>query len=220
MKTRTAVIIVVIISAALALMGFALSGRIEPPYVTHWDAQGNPNGFGSAFVAFYLMPLMILGISLLLLSIQKIDPLGKNYMSFRPTLNTFVVLMAAFMAYVQIMTLVWNLGYQFDFTRMMIPAMGLLFIFLGSMLGKVRQNWFIGIRTPWTISNEEVWNKTHALGGKLFMIAGAISLLGIFFPILSIFFLMVPLFAVTIITIVYSYQEYKRVTGRHDPVQS
>ena len=90
----------------------------------------------------------------------------------------------------------------------MLPALGLLFIFMGQLISKAKRNFFIGIRTPWTLSSDTVWNQTHRVGGKLFMAAGVLALLGAFFPDAAIWFVMLPIFGVTIFTMVYSYFLY------------
>ena len=79
---------------------------------------------------------------------------------------------------------------------------------MGQLITKAKRNYFIGIRTPWTLSSDTVWDKTHQLGGKLFIAAGAISLFGAFFPDAAIFFIMIPVLFVTLFTVLYSYFLY------------
>jgi len=73
-----------------------------------------------------------------------------------------------------------------------------------------KRNWFIGIRTPWTLSSDGVWKKTNLIGGKLFKIAGIIAIIGSFFQDYIIFFIIVPIISIAIFTIVYSYIEYQK----------
>jgi len=97
----------------------------------------------------------------------------------------------------------------------LIPAIGFLFIYIGLILKHLKQNWFIGIRTPWSLSNEKVWNKTHKLGSKLFVISGIITLAGILFPpTFMILFILVPILASSIWLIVYSYLIYRKEKKR------
>jgi len=91
-------------------------------------------------------------------------------------------------------------------------ALSLLLIFLGNYMGKLRRNFWAGIRTPWTILNETVWERTHRLGGWLFVLAGLIGLVTTFIPPLRFWGVMSALFAVIVILVVYSYIEYERVT--------
>jgi uncharacterized membrane protein len=87
-----------------------------------------------------------------------------------------------------------------------------LFYYSGVVISHAKMNWFVGIRTPWTLSSEKVWNQTHALGGKLFKITGIIALLGIIFINYALFFILVPLIVVGIYTVVYSYFAYREET--------
>jgi uncharacterized membrane protein len=94
--------------------------------------------------------------------------------------------------------------------QVLSPAFGILFFYCGILIEKVKRNWFIGIKTPWTLSNEKVWDKTHQLGGKLFKIVGIIAFLGIIFPNYTFFLILFPVIAVSIYTVVYSYFEYQK----------
>ena len=94
----------------------------------------------------------------------------------------------------------------------MVPALALLWYLLGVFLSKTKRNWFVGIRTPWTLSSDEVWDKTHALSAQLFKLVGILSLVGIFFSnAISIFFILVPAIGVTIAAVVYSYVAYRQL---------
>jgi uncharacterized membrane protein len=86
-----------------------------------------------------------------------------------------------------------------------------LFYYLGILTENAKRNWFIGIRTPWTLSNDKVWNKTHKLGGKLFKIVGIVAFLGILFQKYVLLFIISAVIAVAIYIIVYSYFEYKKI---------
>jgi uncharacterized membrane protein len=90
------------------------------------------------------------------------------------------------------------------------PALAILFYYSGILIENAKMNWFIGIRTPWTLSSDKVWDKTHKIGGKLFKIAGVINLLAIFYQNYTIFFIVVPVIIVSIYTVVYSYFEYQK----------
>jgi uncharacterized membrane protein len=94
--------------------------------------------------------------------------------------------------------------------RVILPGFAILFFYIGIMTEHAKRNWFIGIRTPWTISNEKVWNKTNKLGGKLFKIAAVISLIGLFFRDYAMWFILIPVLAVAGYTVAYSYFEYQK----------
>ncbi len=119
---------------------------------SHWDANDQVNGYISKFWGVFLMPLITLGMLVLFLVLPNIDPLKANIAQFRESFNLFIVLIVAFMLYVHGLTLAWSLGYQdFKMSAAMLPFMGVLFIAVGWMLRKAKRNFFIGIRTPWTL---------------------------------------------------------------------
>ena len=91
-------------------------------------------------------------------------------------------------------------------------ALGLLFFYAGILCENAKRNWFVGIRTPWTLSNDRVWDRTHQIGGKLFKLAGVITFLGVFFQNYAVFFILAPVLVVTVYTVVYSYVEYQKET--------
>ena len=90
-------------------------------------------------------------------------------------------------------------------------CLGPVFFYTGVLCENAKRNWFIGIRTPWTLSSERVWDKTHKIGGRLFKIAGIVTLLGAFFPKYAVFFILIPTLFVAIYTVIYSYVEYQKV---------
>ncbi len=210
MNTRTTLIIVIGISLMLALAGFLLQGQMQTPYAVHWNAAGEADGYGGAFTALYLIPVMLLGISLILLGLPRIDPMRTARMNFG-LVNGVTLVLALYMAYIHALTLAWNLGYRFNMSQMMTPAFGLLFIVMGFLVERAQQNWFVGIRTPWTLSNSLVWEKTHRLGGLLFKISGGLALLGVFLPSLAIWFVILPVLAASLVTVVYSYVVFRQI---------
>jgi len=178
---------------------------------SHWNEADQVDGYMGKFWGTFLLPVMMIGLTLLLFAIPSIDPLKKNIAEFRGYFNVFIVLMNAFLAFVHGLTLAWNLGYTgIKMSVVILPAMGLLFILIGLFLRKAKRNYFIGIRTPWTLANDTVWEKTHRLGGILFIAAGLISFLGILFPGKAFLLLIVPILIFTVILVIYSYLAYRQ----------
>src|SRR5260221_485728 len=214
MSTRTTTIIVLLMLVAGIVAGLLLWNRLPDQMASHWDINDQVNGYMPKTWGVFLMPLIALGMFLLFLVIPNIDPLKANIARFRETFNLFVALIVAFMLYIYALTLTWNLGYtNFKMSTSMLPAMGLLFIFVGFMLRKAKRNFFIGIRTPWTLSSDTVWDKTHQLGSILFMVSGVLALIGgIFGGMTAFWFLFVPLIGSTIFLLVYSYFLYQQAT--------
>jgi uncharacterized membrane protein len=214
MTTRTTTILVIIMIVVAALAGLLLWDRLPDQMASHWNVNDQVDGYMSKFWGVFMVPLMALGMSLLFLVIPSIDPLKANIAQFREAFNLFIVLIMAFLLYVHGLSLAWNLGYtDFKMSTSMLPAMGLLFIFVGFMLRKAKRNFFIGIRTPWTLSSDTVWDKTHQLGAVLFMASGVLAFIGgIFGGMTAFWFLFVPLIGSTIFLLVYSYVLYQRET--------
>lgn len=206
---RSYIIIILIILASFAI-GIYLYPDVPEKMASHWNAQGQVDGYISKFWGLFLMPIISLALFLLFTLIPKIDPLKENIAKFRKYFDGFIVLIMAFLFYLYLLTIAWNLNFKFNFVQLLAPAFAVLFYYVGVLTENAKRNWFIGVRTPWTLSNEEVWNKTHKLGGKLFKSAGIITLLGILLPSYAIFFAIVPAISVSLYLLVYSYFEYQR----------
>jgi uncharacterized membrane protein len=213
MSNRTMLIVGIALLAITFLIGIAVYPRMPNPMASHWDASGQVNGYISTFWGVFLMPLMSAGLFLLFLAIPNIDPLKANIAQFRGIYNLFIVLFLGYMLYIYALTLAWNLGYtSFDMTTAILPAVGLLFVFLGILLGRAKRNFFIGIRTPWTLSSDTVWAKTHQLGSKLFIGAGILTLLAIPLGENGFWLLFALILFAALVPIVYSYFLWKRET--------
>lgn len=212
MNTRTTLITVLLMIAAATIAGVLLWNRLPDPMASHWNVNDQVDGYMFKFWGVFMMPLITLGMLVLFLVIPNIDPLKANIAQFRDVFNLFIVLIVAFMIYIHILSLRWNLGYtDFGMSKAMLPAMGVLFFFVGYLLRKAKRNFFIGIRTPWTLSSDRVWDETHRLGSVLFMVSGVLAFIGsLFGGTLAFWFLFVPLMGSTLITLVYSYVLYQR----------
>lgn len=212
MKTRTATVLVLLMIVAATIVGIALWNKLPDPMASHWDANDQVNGYVSKFWGIFLLPLIALGVALLFLAIPNIDPLKANIAQFRNVFNVLSALVVVFLLYIYILSLRWNLGYtNFHMSQAMLPALGILFFFLGFLMRKTKRNFFIGIRTPWTLSSDYVWDETHRLGSVLFMISGVMAFIGSFFGGMTAFgLLFVPLIGSVVVTLIYSYKLYQR----------
>lgn len=203
-KTTLIALGLILLSLAAGLLLYPL---LPDRVASHWDIRGEADGYGPKMFVFFLPALsaIILGFFLL---IPKIDPLGKNIEGFRKYYDLFILSFIGFMSYLFLLTILWNTGYTFNMSQMLAPAFGVLFYCLGIALGNAKKNWFVGIRTPWTLSSDIVWHKTHKIGGKLFKAAGAVAFLGVLLPAYALLFIIVPVIAVALYTVVYSYVEF------------
>ncbi len=208
MKNRTILIIALLCIALSFGLSLALRGYFPEQMASHWNAAGQVDGYSSQFIGLYLMPFIQLGVFALLLGIPYLDPLRKNIAEFRPSYNIFIVAFLGFMTYLHILTLIWNLGNPINMTLWLTPAFAALFFLAGVMISKAKQNYMIGIRTPWTLANTTVWEDTHRVGGVVFKVCALISLVGMLFPAVSFFFMVGPILLGSLGLVIYSYLRF------------
>ena len=209
---RRSSVIILLIILAFFIAALYLYPQMPDEMASHWNFRGEVDDYLPKFWGLFLMPIISLGLFLLFLLIPKIDPLKANIAKFRKYFDGFIVFIIVFLFYIYLLSIAWNLGKRFDMGQMMVPALGILFYYCGILVENAKRNWFIGIRTPWTLSSEKVWEKTHKIGGKLFKVTGLITLLGIFFPNYAFYFILVPVLLAAFYTITYSYFEYQKET--------
>ena len=209
-KTTIGIILIILLTFAIAIYSYQ---KIEGDEIaSHWNAKGEVDDYMSKFWGIFLFPLVIIGIYLLFLLIPKIDPLKDNIKKFKKYFDFFIFLTILFLFYVFILTILANFGYIFNMTTMIMPGIGLFFFYIGIVMKNFKRNWFIGIRTPWTLSSDEVWDKTHRLGSVLFKVLGIIIFLGIFLPSeYIVWIILVPVFGIIIWLVLYSYLEFTKV---------
>jgi uncharacterized membrane protein len=204
---RLAIIAGLIITCLITI---AVYPTLPDRVVSHWNAAGQADGYMPKFWGLGLIPIIMTACVALFAVIPRIDPLKKNYEKFRNYYDGFILLFVFFLLAIQVQIILWSSGSHVS-PNLTFPLLtGILFIYLGFLIGHAEQNWFVGIRTPWTLSSKTVWKKTHELGGKLFKIAGIISFSGVLFQDLAIWFILVPVLTVALYTIVYSYVEFQK----------
>ncbi len=203
-----------VIALSIVLLSFAIAIYFYPllpeKVASHWNALGEVDGYMSKFWGLFLMPVISIFVLALFVLIPRIDPLKANIEEFRKYFDGFIVLLMLFLLYLYLLTIFWNIGARFNMIQLLVPAFGVLFYYVGILTENARRNWFIGIRTPWTLSSEKVWEKTHRVGGKLFKIAGIIALIGVFFQSYALLFVLAPVIFVAVYTVVYSFVEYQK----------
>jgi uncharacterized membrane protein len=212
MSTRMTLLITLSLIIIGLAFGIAVYGQLPEQMASHWDINDQVNGHTSRFWGAFLMPIISAGILGLLLAIPAIDPLKANIAKFREAFNAFIALMILFLLYLHFLTLAWNLGYQtFKMSLALLPAVGLLLVFVGWLMRSAKRNYFIGIRTPWTLSSDRVWDETHRVGSWLFIGSGLLTILGGFLGgTLAFVFMFVPLIGSTLFLLIYSYLLYQR----------
>ena len=150
----------------------ALYNRLPESVPTHWNARGEANGFTAKPWGPFILPLTMVGLYLLLMIIPRISPRGYRVERFQNVFEILQATLLAFLFMVTMLALLAGIGAPVPINRAIQAGTGLLFIVIGNFMGKFTKNFFVGIRTPWTLASDEVWLRTHRLGGKLFVLAG------------------------------------------------
>lgn len=148
----------------------------------HWGANGEADGFATKINAMILTVGIMVLIYFIIAFVPRIDPRKENYKYFSKTYNILLNAVLLLFFFVNMSTILQGLGYNVPMSYIAPIMAGLVFIIIGNYLQRVRSNYFMGIRTPWTLSNETVWKKTHRLSGKLFFIGGLLILISAFLP--------------------------------------
>jgi len=170
----------------IVLISFGLSAYffndLPEQVPSHWNSKGEIDSYLPKEIMAWLMPAVTLFIAALLYFIPHIDPLKKNYVAFQDYFEGFIVIISAFFLLVHALTISAGLGYEFAMNQFILPAVGLLMLYISLLLRKAKRNWFVGIRTPWTLSSDVVWDKTHKFGSYAFAALGVIFIVMIFIP--------------------------------------
>lgn len=207
-KTEIIPIILIIISI---LASFYFYANFPEKVPTHWNYKGEIDGWSAKGFAAFFFPGLNLGMYLLFLCLPYFDPKRDKYIQFHKPYHVFKNLLITFMTGIYFLIGFAGLGFELAIGKIIPVAVGILFLIIGNYLGKIKSNWFMGIRTPWTLSSEEVWNKTHRLGGKMFMLFGLLMICGIFLPSQAYWIIfLASVFAVAIVPMVYSFFLFKK----------
>ena len=198
----------------LGLVALAISwlswSHLPEPMVIHWDARGQPNGWGPRVLGAFLLPALIVLFGLLFALLRRISPQGFRLEGFEDTVALVAIALQGFLLVVHVITLrAARTGGSLE-PSVMLLGLGALTAVLGNRMGKMRRNFFIGIRTPWTLSDPEVWLRTHRLGGKVFFIAGLGTMVCALLPY-GLVGAVPLLLAAGLVPTVYSYVIYKRL---------
>jgi uncharacterized membrane protein len=165
----------------------------------HWNWRGQVDSYSSAAWGAFLLPGVMLALYILFLVLPKIDPRRERYMSFTTAYTDLRDLLLLLFFAIFWLTGLAGLGYSINIGWAIPVMIGLFFMALGSLLQKVKMNWFMGIRTPWTLSSEEVWGKTHKLAGPIFAVSGLLLIVSAW---TTLFIVKISLFILAIVLIV------------------
>jgi uncharacterized membrane protein len=199
-----------------AAVGVFVAPSLPEQVTTNWGSGGTPDG---TLPKSYLLvggPGLVLAIVALFELIPRIDPLRENIAAFEAAYDAVAVLVAGYLAYTYGVVLAWNLGYEFEIGQALAPAIAVLFVGIGFLLERAERNWFVGVRTPWTLSSEAVWRHTHDLAATLFKLAGVVALGGLVFPEYFVYLVAGPAAGIALFATAYSYVDYRRLDDGGD----
>ena len=208
MRSRWFGLVIAALAIVLSIWAYP---SLPPTVATHWNFRGEPDGFSGRLMAVLIGPLVILFLTLLFNVLPRLDPRRANYAKFVSTYWLFANAVIAFMLIAHALVLATGLGYSVRIDRWMPIGIGVLLIFLGNYLTRIEPNWFIGIRTPWTLSSDTVWRKTHRTGGFVMVLAGLAVAATAFLPHAMLLPLVIAALVVAVVTpLVQSYILWKR----------
>ena len=207
---RYLLIISLAIIAVFYLFGLVLSPILPDEIPSHWNIDGDVDGYMSKSSALHFLPLLTLIIIGLMIFLPRFDPEKERYSSFQTAYDGLILIIVLFMMVLYGVTLLWALNVQISMNSLMACMFGLLFIGIGYFFRSVKRTWFVGIRTPWTLLSEEVWNKTHQAGSWLFIGTGIVCFGGVLIPKLAYVFIFTPIILTVMVLFVYSYLLYTK----------
>ena len=200
---RKTLIITSIITILPMLIGIIYWNRLPDVMATHFGINNEANGFSSKVLAVFGIPVFLLALLWVGAFVTAHDPKRQNISPKMFSLMLWIAPVVSFVVAAAIYPI--NLGYELDITFLSELFLGLLFIIIGNYLPKARQNHTIGIRIPWTLANEENWNRTHRLGGYLWMICGILMVIICVTRFVPYKWLFVILLAAVFVPCIYSF---------------
>ena len=200
---------IIAILVALAFGIWALPG-LPAEVASHWGLDGEPDGWSSRTTAVFVLPLIGLGIAALLAVLPRIDPRRTNFELHAGTYWLVANASLIVISVIHVGMIGYNLGWPVPLTRIVAIGVGGLFVLIGNVMTRMRPNWFMGIRTPWTLSSDVVWRRTHRVGGYGFVIGGVLVILaGFLRPSWATWVMIASVGVAALAAIVYSYVAWR-----------
>jgi len=202
-------IAIVALTVAVSLLTY---DDLPAQLATNFDASGDPGETMAKPLALALPTVLAAFVVVVFRVLPAIDPLGDNIAAFQDYYDLIAVVVVGVVGYVHLLIVGWNLGYDVSVAQAVVPVLAVTYYVAGVVVEHAEQNWFVGIRTPWTLSSEEVWNETHERTAVLFKLAGLVALFALPFPQYLLPIAVAPIVVVTVVATAYSFVVYRRVT--------
>lgn len=205
-KFKGQIIITSFIVMLPALAGIFLWNRMPDVVATHFDMNGKANGYSSKLFAVFGLPFILLCSHLFCAFITRLDPKKKNISDKVYRLLLWICPLCSI--FVSAAIYGFTLGVTFNIASIITTLVGVIFILIGNYLPKCKQNYTVGIKTPWALNDEENWYHTHRLSGFLWVICGILMIANI---IIQSNILMIALISIMVIVpYIYSFLYYKK----------
>jgi len=201
----------------LLILVSLVAGALVYPYLpdqvpSHWNIRGEVDNYSSRLWGAYGIPLLNTGIYLLMLLLPLIDPRRDNYDKFFKTYQVLKLMIICFLTGIYVIIVLAAMGYNVSVDRLVTLGVSLLIIVIGNFMGKIRHNYFVGIKLPWTLANEDVWQKTHRMAGPLWVVAGFAGVVGAIIGGQTAAVLLFGGLTVSVVVpAIYSYLLYRRI---------
>jgi uncharacterized membrane protein len=196
----------VALTAAVSALAYP---ELPAEMATHWNASGEVDGTMPRSLALALLPSIAALALAVFLALPRVDP-RTGYESFRPAYDALAFAALALLAYLHGVLVAFNAGYDVGVLQALAPAIGVVYVVAGYVTRRAEQNWFVGVRTPWTLEDEAVWDRTNRVVGRLFQVGGVVAALGAVFPAYALAFVLAPAVVVAVASVGYSYHLYHR----------
>ena len=204
--------VLIVVTAILSAVAYP---RLPATVPSHWNIHGQVNSWQSRERAAFFVPILLLVVWAAMRGLPKIDPRRANYAKFQPTYDFVIAAVLTMVALVHLAVLAYALGLPILIHRIAPVLLGLMLIAIGNQLPRARSNWWFGIRTPWTLSNDRVWERTHRVGGYVMTLIGVLAIVSSFFAaeVAFVTFIVVA-GAMSLGLIAYSYFVWKHETAK------
>ena len=207
MKNKKTLVITSLICLLPIIVGALVYKRLPEMIATHFDLNGNPDGWSSRAFAVFGLPAILLAVNLLLPFMLRADPKHENMSGALVNITIWTIPVLSLLC--SGLTLGRALGYDVRIERVLPVFMGVLFILIGNYLPKTKQSYTMGIKLPWTLASEENWNRTHRLAGFLWVLGG-IYFIVVSFIGWSVTAFVIPLAVMVLVPMVYSFLLYRK----------
>lgn len=203
--TKTSKISVIVSILIVIIFNLIFYSKMPDMVPNHWNIDGEVDGYTTKFNGFILLPIILVLSGIFLNFMLDNDPKNKNQKNMAITIGK--IAMPGILLLIMVLQTVFGLGMEFDVNLVVNFLLGILFIAIGNYLPKAKRNYTVGIKLPWTLNSDENWNKTHRLGGILFILAGILFIANIFISSEIIVYIMILTF---ILPAIYSFYLYTK----------